>query len=178
MDSKEIRELLTYDDPVHIYPETSILLKPGDVLYSHKMALSSFAVGHTAIIGEDFRIYHINRWGKKGHSDSMPIYLSRHKKGEKLTIRRYEDSDIAREAAKWARKQIDRVENYIYTRNVGEIRRNYCSKYVWQAYYFGSEERVDLTARGINATSKCFITPAGLYRKLSKIGDFYNQYNS
>jgi len=148
------------------------------VLYSHKTAFSSFAVGHTAIIGEDFRIYHINRWGKKGHSDSMPIYLSRHKKGEKLTILRFEDSETARKAAKWARQHIDRVVKYIYTRNIADIENNYCSKYVWQAYFFGNEERVDLTARGINSKSKRFITPSGLYRKLRKIGDFYNPINS
>ncbi|WP_373894482.1 hypothetical protein ACUL41_19110 [Virgibacillus natechei] len=168
---------MTYktDDPVHIYPGTTILMQPGDVIYSHKLALSSFIVGHEGIVGENFKIYHVNGRGSYGHSDSMPIYLSRHKKGEKLTVLRYEEAVIARKAAKWAKRNIEQVRKYMYTRSLADIERNYCSKYIWQAYYFGSEDNIDLTSRGIGATSKRYITPTQIYRNLMKVGSFFNE---
>ncbi|QGS67747.1 hypothetical protein CV093_00110 [Oceanobacillus sp. 143] len=112
----EMKQLYKAGDTVHHYPDTSILMVPGDLLYSHKKAFSSFLVGHVGLIGEDYRIYHVNRWGNKGHADSMPIYLSRHKKGEKLTILRFDNQTIAKEAASWAKANIGSIEVYKYTR--------------------------------------------------------------
>ncbi|PAV28514.1 hypothetical protein CIL05_16395 [Virgibacillus profundi] len=163
------------DDPVHIYPYTAILMKPGDVIYSHKTALSSFMVGHAGIVGVNYRIYHVNRWGSKGHADSMPIYLSRHKKGEKLTILRNDYEEIAEEAAKWAKQNIEKVKKYTFTRDLADFELNYCSKYIWQAYYFGSEGKVDLTERGFDPTSKKYVTPTQIYNNFDKIGSFVNK---
>ncbi|MBP1970279.1 uncharacterized protein YycO [Virgibacillus natechei] len=162
------------DDPVHIYPRTSILMQPGDIIYSHKTGLSSFIVGHEGIVGEDFKIYHVNSRGRYGHSDSMPIYLSRHKKGEKLTILRNKDAEIARQAAKWAKRNIENVTRYTYSRNLADVERNYCSKFVWQAYFYGSEGEIDLTDRGSEVNVKRYITPTHIYRNLVVIGHFTN----
>ncbi|WP_339230787.1 hypothetical protein NSQ77_10245 [Oceanobacillus sp. FSL K6-2867] len=165
------------DDPVHIYPETSIHMLPGDVLYSHKTALSSIVVGHAAIIGEDFRIYHVNRWPDYGHGDSMPIYLSRHKKGEKLTILRHPNREEARNAAKWAKQHKDQIISYHYTRDLRDIQKNYCSKFVWQAFYFGNEGKVDLIAmKGLTSFTRLrrYSMPAQIYWKLKRIGAFRN----
>lgn len=169
---KEVEYLLKTGDPVHLYPDTSILMIPGDVLYSSKTAFSSFLVGHTGIVGGDFRIYHVNRWGKKGHADSMPIYLSRHKKGEKLTILRFANHRIAKEAAKWAKHNIDHVETYKYTRDLANIQMNYCSKFIWQAFYFGAHLNVDLLGGSLNERNRRFIMPGQILRRLDIVGNF------
>ncbi|RLL41716.1 hypothetical protein D8M04_16730 [Oceanobacillus piezotolerans] len=163
------------DDPIHYYPGTSIKMVPGDILYSHKLAFSSFIVAHEAIIGEDYRIYHVNRWGSIGHSDSMPIYLSRHRKKEKLTILRYPDPTIARKAAIWARGSIGKVKTYTFNREVANIANNYCSKFIWQAFYCGSNCEVDLHGSISRYKEKAYITPIQLYRNLEVIGSFRNR---
>ena len=163
------------DDPIPQYPDTTILMKPGDIIYSHKIAFSSFLVGHTGIVGINYRIYHVNRWDEKGHGDSMPIYLSRHKKGERLTILRNENEEIARKAARWAKENIEKVKKYAFTRNLADFELNYCSKYIWQAYYFANEETIDLTGRGFNSSSKKYITPSQVYKNFEKIGSFMNK---
>jgi hypothetical protein len=161
-----------FNNPIHYYPGTPIRMVPGDVLYSHKTALSSLVVGHSGIVGEDFRIYHVNKWGDKGHVDQMPIYLSRHKIGEKLTILRANNSCEARNAAKWAMENIESVSTYAYTRDLQVIEKNYCSKYVWQAFHFGSGGKIDLTGNTIHLTLKRYIMPAQIYRNLGKIAMF------
>ncbi|RDW16816.1 hypothetical protein [Oceanobacillus chungangensis] len=160
------------DDSVPLYPDTTIKMLPGDVLYSHKLAFSSVIVGHVGMVGEDCRIYHVNRWGNKGHADRMSVYLSRHKKGEKLTILRFSDKKIAKEAACWAKANIGSIEAYKYTRDLADIKINYCSKYIWQAYYFGTTLNVDLLGNNLDAEKKRYITPSGIFRRLEVVGSF------
>lgn len=159
---------------IHYYPATTIRMVPGDVLYSHKYALSSFLVGHTAIVGINYRIYHVNRWNTYGHADSMPIYLSRHKSHEKITILRYENKQEAKQAAEWAMQHYDKVKRYIYNRELKEVGDNYCSKFTWQAYYFGTNQEVDLLQREKRKSFKAYIMPGSIYRSLRKIARFEN----
>lgn len=171
-DTDERKELLKTGDPIHQYPDTSIPMIPGDVLYSHKIAFSSFLVGHVGLIGEDYRIYHVNRWGNKGHADSMPIYLSRHKKGENLTILRFSNQMIAKEAASWAKANIVKIKEYKYTRDLADIRLNYCSKYIWQAYYFGTTPNIDILGNNLDSEKKRYIMPSRIFRRLEIVGSF------
>ncbi|WP_249872248.1 hypothetical protein [Oceanobacillus saliphilus] len=163
---------LDIDDSIHYYPGTPIQMIPGDVLYSHKTALSSLIVGHSGIVGEDFRIYHVNKWGEIGHADSMPIYLSRHKTGEKLTVLRSPHPDEARNAAQWAKQHIRKIKTYHYTRDLNDLEQNYCSKFVWQAFYFGNENTINLTGLSFNHSFKKYIMPGQIYRNLNKVSMF------
>lgn len=167
---KDIRQS---DGAAPYYPGTKIVMIPGDVLYSHKTAISSLVVGHSGIVGEDFRIYHVNRWGRFGHADKMSVYLSRHKPGEKLTILRYEFAEDASKAARWAKQHIQDVEKYAYTRDLTDYRKNYCSKFVWQAFYFGS--KVDLTSYAAKRPLNRFIKPFQIYQRMGKIAAFRNK---
>lgn len=162
------------EDPVHFYPGTGIRMLPGDILYSHKYAFSSFLVGHIAIIGENLRIYHINRWKPYGHADSMPIYLSRHKKGEKLTVLRHLHQEEAVKAARWAMQNYNQIERYIFVKDLLDLRNNYCSKFIWQAFYFGNDKKVDLLRQDNRKTFKQFAMPGLLYRKFKRISCFAN----
>ena len=162
------------EELVHVYPGTSIRMIPGDILYSHKYAFSSFLVGHIAIIGEDFRIYHVNRWKPYGHADSLPAYLSRHKKGEKLTILRHSHQEEAVKAAKWAMQNYNRMGRYVFIRDLLDIENNYCSKFIWQAFYFGNDRTVDLLRQGNRKSFEQFAMPGLLYRKFKRISSFNN----
>lgn len=157
---------------IHYYPGTTIHMLPGDVLYSHKYARSSFLVGHTGIVGTNFRIYHVNCWKNYGHADSMPVYLSRHRKGEKITILRYSDELAAKQAAEWAMQHYERIERYKYVRDLQNIEENYCSKFTWQAFYFGTEGKVDLLQDKQRTSFKSYIMPGSIYRRLDKISIF------
>ncbi|MFC2948791.1 hypothetical protein [Virgibacillus sediminis] len=157
------------------YPGTSYPMLPGDVLYSHKSAFSSLLVGHEGIVGEDYRIYHVNARGKNGHADSLPAYLSRHRKGERLSILRLRDKEAALAAAQWAAGNIERVKMYRYTPSLADISKNYCSKFIWQSFYYGTGERLDLTGRGLGEQRKTILTPARIYRSLEIIGHFFNK---
>ena len=170
----DVKQQLEGEDPVHLYPGSNIRMIPGDILYSHKYAFSSFLVGHTAIVGENFRIYHVNRWQPFGHADSMPIYLSRHKKGERLTVLRHDKEQEARNAARWAMGNYDRIKRYVYYRDLNDIENNYCSKFIWQAYYFGNEEKIDLLKRGKRKLLKRFIMPGSIFRRFESIVSFEN----
>lgn len=158
----------------HYYPGTDIQMRPGDVLYSHKYAFSSFLVGHTGIVGTNYRIYHVNRWKKFGHADSMPLYLSRHKKGERITILRHSNEAEAKHAAQWAMENYDRVQRYTYIRDLGEMKDNYCSKFTWQAFYFGTNGQVDLLKKRKRKNFHGYIMPGAIYRRLQKIASFTN----
>jgi uncharacterized protein YycO len=160
---------------VHYYPNTSLQMMPGDILYSHKYAFSSFLVGHTAIIGMNFRIYHVNRWQPLGHSDSMPIYLSRHKKSEKLTILRHDNQEEAKQAAIWAMQYYDDVKQYTYNRDLNNLTDNYCSKFTWQAFYFGTNGKVDLLQKVNRKSLTSYIMPGMIYRRLTTLGTFKNR---
>lgn len=168
------QQRLEEDEIVHLYPGTNIRMIPGDILYSHKYAFSSFLVGHTAIIGENFRIYHVNRWKTYGHADSMPVYLSRHKRGEKLTILRHTYREEAINAAKWAMQNYDQMKRYVFNPNLLDIENNYCSKFIWQAFYFGNETKVDLLKNKMRQSFNQFVMPGLLYRKFTKIASFHN----
>ncbi|RKQ32994.1 YiiX/YebB-like N1pC/P60 family cysteine hydrolase [Oceanobacillus halophilus] len=157
----------------YIYPDTAIFMKPGDVLYSHKTAKSSLIVGHTGIVGEDYNVYHVNWWGMKGQSDTLATYLSRHKEGERLTILRVNDAETARHAAIWAKKNISKVKHYSFNLHVNNIERNYCSKFIWQAFYYGNQGNIDISQRGLLNNSRRYITPFRIHKYFHKIGCFH-----
>lgn len=171
MDNKKKNE---EDILTHYYPGTSIRMQPGDVLYSHKYAFSSILVGHTGLVGTNFRIYHVNRWKPFGHSDSMPIYLSRHRKGEKITILRHSNEKEAKQAAQWAMQNYDHVKRYNYNQGLRSLEDNYCSKFTWQAFYFGTNGKVDLLRNRNRKSLVGYVMPGFIYRRLPKISCFQN----
>jgi hypothetical protein len=116
----------------------------------------------------------VNRWKPFGHADSMPIYLSRHKKGEKLTILRYKNQKEAKNAAAWAMQHIAEIERYVFVRDLLGMETNYCSKFIWQAFYFGNDGKIDLLREEQRKIFRQFVMPGLLYRKFPKIAHFFN----
>lgn len=149
--------------PDPTYPNSSIPMKPGDVLYSSKsLGSSSPAFGHVGVVGTDLYVYHSNPYAP-GARDTIDEYMSRHKSKESITVLRYRyGSGTAPNAAAWAKNNYYRVKTYSIpvpplNQLMGDVETNYCSKFVWQAFYFG--EGKDLHV-GLNPNIRGTVTPS------------------
>ncbi|GGM33386.1 hypothetical protein GCM10011351_19280 [Paraliobacillus quinghaiensis] len=127
--------------------KTTIPIQPGDIIYSSK-SLSTLLVGHCAIVGQDYHIYHSHPKG--AFSDTLKQFISRHKNKGKITLLRSPHG--AEIIAKWAQENICEVQNYLFHPQLGNKKMNYCSKFIWQAYWHALEEDItgnDLTIKSI-----------------------------
>ncbi|MRH44083.1 hypothetical protein GH741_15680 [Aquibacillus halophilus] len=140
---------------IKTYPQTNELITPGDILYSSK-GWSTFLVGHVGIVGPDLSIHHSHPSG--GYSDSLPGYLSRHKFGGDIIV--FRPKIGASQAAEWAVKNIGAVNKYIFHLHLDNIALNYCSKFIWQAFWFS--QSVDITSRNLSHRSKNWVYPMNI----------------
>lgn len=148
--------MVRYRDAFH---QLNAILVPGDILYSSK-GWSTFLVGHVGIVGEDMAIHHSHPRG--GFSDTLLGYLSRHKFGGTITV--YRPKTGARKAANWAQSNITRVGRYIFHRKLDNLYANYCSKFIWQAFWYS--DAGDITDRGLTATKKSWVCPFHIKQSL------------
>ncbi|MFJ7666966.1 hypothetical protein ACIQXI_07645 [Lysinibacillus sp. NPDC097195] len=141
------------------YPGTSTIISIGDVLYSSKSFVTSTKiVGHVAIVGPDYRIYHVNPKGDvAGKRDTLTEYRNRHDPGE--TIYAYRPSKGATGAANWASNNYSSAITYdiVNLNALSSISPNYCSKFIWQAFYYGSS--IDITHLALTGSSVAWVTP-------------------
>lgn len=154
-------ELELFEIPdTNLYPGTTIPMMPGDVLYSKKtLGGSTQIVGHVAIVGPDLKVYHSSPAGDgSGKTDSISMYQGRHDHGEEILV--YRPKKGAPQAATWARNNIGKVKEYYINplAKLSTISPNYCSKFVWQAFYFGSG--IDLTSLYYNGDTRSIVTPS------------------
>ncbi len=109
-------------------------MQPGDLIYT-TATVSTFLVGHIGIVGPDYAVYHSHPYGP-GKRDSLQAYISNFNSGDPFTVLRVRNGG-GLQAGTWAKNNINRLKSYsfnIYTDNVAD---NYCSKFVWQAYWYG-----------------------------------------
>ncbi|WP_322923810.1 hypothetical protein [Paenibacillus campi] len=126
------------------YPGTNITMQVGDVLYSSKSLTtgSSPIVGHVAIVGNDFRIYHVTPGTDAdggGAADSLSVFRTRHQPGQTITVYR-EKHGYGSQAAVWAKRNYINISQYtINPTDLLSVKNpNYCSKFIWQAFYYGA----------------------------------------
>ncbi|MFP7169727.1 hypothetical protein [Terribacillus halophilus] len=115
------------------------MLQTGDVLYS-SIGPSTFFFSHAGIAGPDGRIFHAHPSG--GITESLAAYLSRHRYGGTITLLRPKMDPTG--AAAWAEKSISLMKGYRFSRTLEDTDWNYCTKFVWQAFWSGSG--TDLTS--------------------------------
>lgn len=140
---------------VQMYPGTNIEMKQGDIIHNPK-STSTYFVGHMAIVGPDLQLRHAHPDGPR-ISDSLSNYITRFAAGDKFTILRYPDPSIAAAAAAWSYNNINKVTTYSVATQLHYIPTNYCSKFVWQAYYYGAHR--ELVS---NAPYSEILTPPGM----------------
>lgn len=141
-------------------------MKPGDILYS-TIGRSTYYVGHSVIVGTDYLIKESIPGKPSGHTLTIGQFWGRHNKGDKITLLRAKKG--AKEAARWATDHLENVKDYfIGNFNIKNVEKNYCSKFIVQAYYYGANVKL---ANSLNR----FISPQHLNRtpKLEKVALFF-----
>ncbi|AKG05457.1 hypothetical protein AAV35_012215 [Salimicrobium jeotgali] len=111
-------------------------LKPGDLLFSPIGEKDSFYIGHVGIVTEDDSVIHsIPKGLKKDDADHF------FRKFARLSLYRARDEEAGARAAAFAKRIYEsnpRAPYRFFTdlKNTGG--KQYCTKLVWQAYYYGA----------------------------------------
>src|SRR5690625_2671335 len=118
------------------FPNTSIQMFPGDVLYS-SVGRSTYFVGHSVIIGENYIVKEVIP-GKPGwHMLTLDQFLNRHHKNDHITLLR--SSSGAQAAAQWITQNIQHFKQYnLLNYNIHNLQKSYCYKFIIQAYLHGA----------------------------------------
>ena len=119
-------------------------LERGDVLITN--ATFGKITGHAGIVLDDNNILHIEGPGKSPDVINRDTWINKYcKKGRWTKIYRHSDSDIASSAADWAENTYrDSNAKYLINLNTASTDKTYCSKIVWQAYYYGTGDAYEL----------------------------------
>ncbi|MDQ0171819.1 hypothetical protein [Paenibacillus tundrae] len=154
------------------YPGTNFPVTPGDVLYSSKGWDTGF-VGHVAIVGDDKKIYHstpANDVPSGATGESLSSYLSRFPASSQIKVYNYfPDGQMGPflepvKAGKWARLNYSKVQKYTIASGykMNDITKNYCSKFLWQAYKLGANVSIDRPYMGhyMKPDALTFFAPA------------------
>ncbi|WP_236146594.1 hypothetical protein [Paenibacillus xylanilyticus] len=146
-------------------------LEPGDIVYTPSSE-STYYAGHMGIIGLDGKVYHVHPYGPV-FADSLEWYLTRFYEGDRFIVFRSRLNQAGQRAAEWVHEHYKQVKFYRLQTNLRSIERNYCSKFVYQAYQFTSG--LDLWSRRFTRFNQGYIYPFRIERSpaLEVLGTFY-----
>jgi uncharacterized protein YycO len=146
-------------------------LEPGDIVYTPSSE-STYYAGHMGIIGLDGKVYHVHPYGPV-FADSMDWYITRFYEGDRFIVFRSRLNQAGVKAAEWVQEHYKQVKYYRLQTNLHSIERNYCSKFVYQAYQFTSG--LDLWSRKFAKLNLGYIYPFRIERspELEVLGTFY-----
>lgn len=162
------------------YPGSNTVVKPGDIIYSSK-SIGTFYVGHIGIVGPDLYVYdsHINRThtdgGKKSRTQLFD-YLDVQSKAANVRVLRAVNTQIdVMNVANVALSIFRKIQRYDFDINLNAYDPNYCSKFVWQAYWFATG--LDCTRKGYTHYTQTWVVPSELKDSLF-FKPIYNIYNA
>lgn len=120
---------------------TFYLMQAGDVFITNGTS-SSGLTGHSGIAISSDLILHIEGPGKTPKTISLTAWKNRYNVTGWTKVYRYSlGSNLTKvpyEAAKWAEKTYRNSNaQYVINTNLASTDKTYCSKLVWQAYYYG-----------------------------------------
>lgn len=146
-------------------------LEPGDIVYTPSSE-STYYAGHMGIIGLDGKVYHVHPYGPV-FADSLEWYLTRFYEGDRFIVFRSRLNQAGQRAAEWVHEHYKQVKFYRLQTNLRSIERNYCSKFVYQAYQFTTG--LDLWSRRFTRFNQGYIYPFRIERSpaLEVLGTFY-----
>lgn len=149
----------------------SMKLEPGDIVYTPSSE-STYYAGHMGIIGLDGKVYHVHPYGPV-FADTLDWYLTRFYEGDRFIVFRSKLRQVGTGAAEWVHEHYKQVKFYRLQTNLLSIERNYCSKFIYQAYKFTSG--LDLWERKFAKLKQGFIYPFRIERSsdLDVLGTFY-----
>ncbi|MEF9992726.1 MAG: hypothetical protein RRZ84_07355 [Romboutsia sp.] len=148
-------------------------MSSGDIIMTNGTS-SAGLTGHAAIAQHSSSIIHIEGVGKKASLITTNEFKKKYSNNGKNWIRvyRHKTSTAGRQASIWALNNYINNSNHTYkiTTDRKSTNETYCSKIVWQAYYYGagSSSVASTSLTGI-------ITPYGLddstIKYINHIGD-------
>ncbi len=120
------------------YVGKNLHVKAGDILITSKKT-TRYHTGHSAIVTDDLRVVHIPAPG----THPQILSLSKWEKSYKIRkVVRLKSTATAKAAGKWAReyqKKYSKANYTIWSSIYGNFNNTYCSKLVWQSYYYGGK---------------------------------------
>ncbi|WP_322906793.1 hypothetical protein [Paenibacillus campi] len=126
------------------YPGTSVAIRAGDVLVSNNTS-SNGLTGHAGIVVNDQgSVATINGYNKFLTLEGITTWKS---KNTNTKVMRYSNSGAATQAGNWAKSYINNYKSQVTYGLINTIgvyeKETYCSKIVWDAYYFGANISID-----------------------------------
>ncbi|MDX5981522.1 hypothetical protein SIL77_09640 [Exiguobacterium profundum] len=115
------------------YPNSSIVVRSGDVLLSDKSWDATKFAGHAAIVGPNSSVHEVLP-GVAGRTVSLSQHRS-NQSGGTVRVYRHSSSSAASSASIWAMNNVNKVTSYWLRTDLTTVSSNYCSKFVWQAYH-------------------------------------------
>ncbi len=111
-------------------------IKKGDILISNRTSKNGLT-GHSGIALSSTTVLHISGPGYFPQVESLANFKKKYKKT--LSVYRVPNSKVANAAANWASSRyVGKKYSYFITDNIKSVNPTYCSKIVFQAYYYGS----------------------------------------
>ena len=119
------------------YPGSSVTVRPGDIMVSNSTSSSGFT-GHAGIVVDySGSVVSIAGYGSYPAKYSLSTWFSRYP-NEKVV--RLSDASPGQAAATWASNYVVNYSHVPY--GISDLalpyKTTYCSKLVWNAYYFGA----------------------------------------
>lgn len=120
----------------YTYPNTTIPIVPGDVLYS-PIGRSTYFVGHAVIIGTDYKVKEVLPGKPSWYTIRIEQFWRRHRPGDVITLLR--PTEGAFEAAAWITENLQQFKMYnLFNYDFTNFEKSYCYKFIAQVYYFGA----------------------------------------
>lgn len=118
---------------------TSYSMQAGDVLITNG-TISSGLTGHSGMAISSYSILHIAGPGKNPETTTLSKWITHYNAEGWTKIYRHSDSTVAKKAANWAEATYkDSDAEYVINMDLTSTDKTYCSKLVWQAYYYGPD---------------------------------------
>src|SRR5699024_396682 len=122
------------------YPRNDINMLPGDILYS-TIGRSTYFVGHTVIVGTYFLMKESIPGKPSGYMLTAEFFWNRHRRRDGITLLRSKVN--AGKAAICTTENLHLIKDYQVLNTDSDIlEKNYCSKWVVQAYYYGTNVKL------------------------------------
>jgi len=131
---------LVYDSTDTRGTYSTYSLTKGDVFITSGTS-SAGILGHAGIAISSDYILHIAGPGYHPTTISLSRWNSNYTTEGWTKVYRHSDDDVADQAGQWASDTYEGTDaEYLISMNLASTDETYCSKLVWQAYYYGPEE--------------------------------------
>lgn len=128
------------DNFSEVYGRDTYSMKNGDVFITNGTS-SAGILGHAGIAISSTRIIHIAGFGDVPEVISLATWNSLYDHKGWTKVYRSSNSTVATNAGDWADTTYrDSNAEYVIGTNLASTDETYCSKMVWQAYYYGTAD--------------------------------------